>query len=198
VHKFDLTKRKTEKLVDGASRVAVSDNGEKMLFNQKDDWFLVGTGQPAKPGEGALKLDGLEVRVDPRAEWRQIYREVFRIQRDFLYDPNFHGYDLAGAWAEHAPLLEGLGSRHDLKYLLAVNGQELRGEDEVYRLFEGTAGRQTLLKVGPSADGAGSREVTVVPVGNERALRNLAWVDANRRTVDKLTNGKVAYIYLPD
>jgi tricorn protease len=38
----------------------------------------------------------------------------------------------------------------------------------------------------------------VVPVPNERALRNLAWVDANRRAVDKLTNGKVAYVYLPD
>ena len=150
---------------------------------------------------------------------------MFRIERDFLYDPNFHGYDLAGAWAEHGRYLEGLGSRHDLsylldemlaglslqhvylmggdlpraqprscgllgadytiengrhrfakiyrgeswnpelrapllqpgagvkegEYLLAVNGQEVRGEDEVYRLFEGTAGKQTMLKVGPSA-----------------------------------------------
>jgi tricorn protease len=272
VHRFDLDKRKAEKLVEGATHVAVSGNGEKLLYRLKDDWFLVGTSQPPKPGDGALKVDGLEVRVDPRAEWRQIYREVFRIQRDFLYDPNFHGYDLAGAWAEHASHLDGLGSRHDLnylldellgglslqhvylmggdvpksesrkcgllgadyrvengrhriakvyrgeswnpglrapltqpgagvkegEYLLAVNGQELRGEDEVYRLFEGTAGKQTVLKVGPSADGAGSREVIVVPVPNERALRNLAWVDANRRTVDKLTGGRVAYIYLPN
>src|SRR5262249_36844445 len=69
-------------------------------------------------GEGALKLDGLEIRVDPRAEWRQIYREVLRIQRDFLYDPNFHGYDLVREWEKHQPLLAGLGSRHDLNYLL--------------------------------------------------------------------------------
>jgi tricorn protease len=272
VHRFDLAKRKAEKLTDAAAQVAVSGDGEKMLYRVKDDWFLVGTGQPAKPGEGALKLDGLEVRVDPRAEWRQIYREVFRIERDFLYDPNFHGYDLAGAWAEHASYLDGLGSRHDLnylldellsglslqhvylsggdvpkaesrktgllgadfhvengrhritkvyrgeswnpnlrapltqpgagvkegEYLLAVNGQELRGEDEVYRPFEGTAGKQTLLKVGPSPDGKDAREVTVVPAANERQLRNLAWVDANRRTVDKLTGGRVAYVYLPD
>jgi len=272
VHRFDLSKRKSEKLTEGATHVAVSADGEKMLFKQGEGWFLVGTIAPPKPGDGALKTDGLEVRVDPRAEWRQIYREVLRIQRDFLYDPHFHGYDLTAAWAEHEGYLVGLGSRHDLsylldellaglslqhvylfggdvpraesrrcgllgadyviengrhritkvyrgeswnpglrapltqpragvkegEYLLAVNGQELRGEDEVYRLFEGTAGKQTVLKVGPTADGKGSREVIVVPAGSERALRNLAWVDANRRTVDRLTNGRVAYIYLPD
>ena len=272
VHRFDLAKRKPEKLLDGAHSVAVSDNGEKLLYRQKDNWFLVGTGAPPKPGDGALKLDGLEVRIDPRAEWRQIYHEIYRIERDFLYDPGFHGYDLKAVWEKHAPYLEALGSRHDLnymlddllaglslqhvymfggdvpkaesrkcgllgadfrvengrhritkvyrgeswnpslrapltqpgagvkegEYLLAVNGQELRGDDEVYRLFEGTAGKQTVLKVGPSADGKDSREVTVVPVPNERQLRNLAWVDANRRTVDKLTGGRVAYVYLPD
>src|SRR5262249_58530359 len=78
------------------------------------------------------------------------------------------------------------------EYLLAVNGQELRGEDEVYRPFEGTAGKQVVLKVGPNPDGKDSREVTVVPVANERELRNLAWVDANRRAVDKMTGGRGA------
>ena len=272
IHRFDMSKRKLEKFVEGASQAAVSENGEKVLYRAGEGWFLVASAQPPKSGDGALKLDGLEVRVDPRAEWRQIYREVYRLQRDFLYDANFHGFDLAGAWAEHAAQLEGLGSRHDLNYLLdellaglslqhvyisggdvprvegrksgllgadfvvengrhritriyhgenwnpslrapltqpganvkqgefllGVNGQDLRGEDELYRLLEGTSGRQTILRVGPTADGKDSRDVTVVPIPNERSLRNLAWVDANRRTVDKLTNGKVAYIYLPD
>src|SRR5205085_2975790 len=165
---------------------------------------------------------------------------------------NFHGYDLKAAWDKHARYLDGLGSRHELnylldellaglslqhvylfggdvpkvegrkcgllgadyraekgrhrfarvyrgeswnpglrapltqpgagvkegEYLLAVNGKELRADDEVYRLFEGTAGKQTVLKVGPNPDGTVSREVTVVPLGNDRQLRNLAWVDA--------------------
>ncbi len=272
VRRFDLAKRKTEQIIDGVTRVAVSDDGEKLLYKKGDGWFLVKAEAPAKAGEGALKLDGLEVPVDPRAEWRQIYREVLRIQRDFLYDPHFHGYDLQGAWAKHARYLDGLGSRHELnyllddllaglslqhvylfggdvpkvesrkcgllgadyhaekgrhritrvyrgeswnpglrapltqpgagvkegEYLLAVNGKELRADDEVYRPFEGTDGKQVVLTVGPTPDGKGSREVTVVPVGSERALRNLAWVDANRRTVDKLTGGRVAYVYLPD
>ncbi|HET6328115.1 MAG TPA: PDZ domain-containing protein, partial [Planctomycetaceae bacterium] len=118
IHRFDLTKRKLEKLVDAANQVAVSFDGEKMLYNHGPAWFVVSTAAPAKPGDGALKMDKLEVRVDPRAEWKQIYAEVLRIERDFLYDPNFHGYNLKKAWSEHASYLEGLGSRHDLNYLL--------------------------------------------------------------------------------
>ncbi|MBS0261875.1 MAG: PD40 domain-containing protein [Planctomycetes bacterium] len=272
VQRFDLAKRKLEKFLDGATQFTVSINGEKLLYRLGESFFLTSAAQPPKPGDGALNLDAMEIRIDPRAEWRQIYREVFRLQRDFLYDPGFHGFDLSAAFAENEGYLNAVGSRHDLnylidellaglslqhvylmggdlpraesrksgllgadfrvengryrfikvyrgeswnpslrapltqpgaavkegEYLLAVNGQDLKGEEEIYRLFEGTAGKQTLLRVGPNPDGSGSRDVTVVPTGSERALRNLAWVDDNRRLVDKLTNGRVAYIYLPD
>ncbi len=104
------------------------------------------------------------------------------------------------SWNPHlrAPLTQPGAGVKEGEYLLAVNGKDIRGEEEVYKFFEGTAGKQTILRVGPSADGKGSREITVVPVDNEHALRNLAWVDANRRAVDKATGGKAAYIYLPD
>jgi tricorn protease len=78
-------------------------------------------------------------------------------------------------------------------YLLAVNGRELRLPDSVYQLFESTAEKQVVIRVGPNADGSGSREVTVVPVANEIALRNLDWVEGNRRKVDQLSS-KLAYI----
>jgi hypothetical protein len=84
------------------------------------------------------------------------------------------------------------------EYLLAVNGRELRVTDNVYRFFEETAGKQVLLKVGPDPAGAKSREVTVVPVPTETRLRNLAWIEDNRRKVDRMTGGRVAYVYMPD
>jgi tricorn protease len=62
------------------------------------------------------------------------------------------------------------------EYLLAVNGVDVRPPANVYSFFEETAGKQTLLRVGPNPDGSGSREVTVVPVENETGLRNLAWI----------------------
>ncbi len=68
----------------------------------------------------------------------------------------------------------------------------------VYRYFDGTAGRSVVLRVGPSADGKGARDVTVVPIESELALRNRAWIENNRRKVTEMTGGKVAYVYLPD
>ncbi len=70
--------------------------------------------------------------------------------------------------------------------------------DNLYSFFEETAGKQIVLKVGPNPDGRGSREVTVVPVDNENHLRHLAWVEGNRRKVDQLSGGKLAYVHLPD
>jgi len=84
------------------------------------------------------------------------------------------------------------------EYLLAVNGRDVRAPESVYSFFEETAGKQVVLKVGPNPDGTGSREVTVVPVDNETGLRHLAWVEDNRRKVDKLRGGRVAYVHLPD
>jgi tricorn protease len=84
------------------------------------------------------------------------------------------------------------------EYLLAVNGREVRPADNVYSFFEATAGKSVVLKVGPNPDGGGSREVTVVPVASETQLRHLAWIEGNRRKVDEMTGGRVAYVYMPD
>jgi tricorn protease len=84
------------------------------------------------------------------------------------------------------------------EYLLAVNGREVRPTDNLHSFFEGTADKSVVLKVGPDPNGEKAREVTVVPVANEMALRNLAWIEANRRKVDQATNGRVAYVYMPD
>jgi len=275
VHKFDLEKRKSEKFVEGVTdSIYLSHNGDKLLYRQDDKWFLAGSADPPKPGEGALKVETMEVRVDPRAEWRQVYREVWRIERDFLYDPGAHGLDLKAAEQKYRVYLDRLTSRADLsyvltdmlgelslghvfvidprdppgsdappktgllgadyrvengryrfarvydgenwnpdlraplthpgaqvragEYLLAVNGQEVRPPENLYRFFEGLAGKSVVLTVGPSADGKGSREVTVVPIADEERLRNRAWVEDNRRKVAQMTGGRVAYVWLPD
>ena len=276
VSKFTLKERKTEPFVDGVSAFAVSFNGEKALYRKGPghgaSWFIVSTLATPKPGEGQLKLDGMKVRVDPRAEWNQMYHEVWRIQRDFFYDPHFHGLDLAAAERKYAPYLKGVGGRADLnhlfqemlgeitvghmfvgggdipkapkvsggllgadysvengryrferiyngenwnpdlrapltqpgvdvkvgEYLLEVNGQEVRPPDSVYRFFEDTAGKQVKIKVGPNPDGKDAREVTVVPVASEFTLRNRAWEEDNRRKVEKLSGGKLAYVHVPD
>ena len=273
VHRFDLDKRKAEKVLDGVTLFDVSANGEKMLFGQAGGRYTIAaTSGPLKPGEGMLNISEMEVRVDPRAEWRQMYHEAWRIQRDFFYDPTFHGLDLKAAEKRYEVFLDSVASRADLnylfqemlgnmtvghhnsgggdvpqvqrytvgllgadyviengryrfakifdgenwnpglfapltqpgvnvqpgEYLLAVNGREVRAADNLYSFFQGTAGKQTVIRVGSNADGSGARQVTVVPVASENGLRNLAWIEGNRRKVGELSGGKLAYVYLPN
>jgi tricorn protease len=272
LQRFELKTRKTEKLVDGIQSFAISANGEKMLYQQDKKWFIAPADKSLKPGEGELKTADMEVRVDPRAEWKQMYHEIWRIERDFFYDPHFHGLNLKAAEAAYEPFLASVTSRSDLdylfadmlanfnvlhmyvgggtqpeikkvkvgllgadyslengryrfariysgenwnpqlhapltqpgvnvkegEYLLAVNGRELHSSDEIYSFFQETAGKQVVLKVGPNPDESGSRDVTVVPIESETPLRNLAWIEGNRRKVDELSGGKLAYVYLPN
>jgi tricorn protease len=272
VSKFSLTTRKVEPFLSGIIGFVVSANGEKVLYRQGPAWFIAAAAAAPKPGEGALKLDALEVYVDPRAEWAQMYHEVWRIQRDFLYDPNHHGLDLVAAEKKYAPYLKGVGGRDDLNYLfdemlgeitighmfigggdvpepskvkggllgadykiengryrlarifngenwnpdlrapltqpgvdvrvgdylLEVNGASVRPPDDVNKFLENTANQQVRIKVGPNPDGSNAREVTVVPVASEFTLRNRAWEEDNRRKVDQLSGGKLAYVHVPD
>jgi tricorn protease len=114
VSKFALSTRKTEPYVSGITQLYFSANGEKALFRQgpppAGQWFIAGTAAAPKPGEGALNLGELEVYVDPRAEWNQMYHEVWRIQRDFLYDPNYHGLNIPATENKYRPYLAGSGA----------------------------------------------------------------------------------------
>ncbi|MSR61650.1 MAG: peptidase S41 [Planctomycetes bacterium] len=84
------------------------------------------------------------------------------------------------------------------EYLLAVNGVDLKASEELYARFENSAEKQLELSVGPNADGSGSRTVKVVPIEDEAALRNRDWVEGNIAKVTAATDGRVAYVYVPD
>jgi tricorn protease len=79
-----------------------------------------------------------------------------------------------------------------------VNGREVTSTSNVYQALEATADRQVTLRVGADAGGVGAREVVVLPSPTDSRLRYLDWIEGNRRTVDKLSGGKLAYVHLPD
>ena len=84
------------------------------------------------------------------------------------------------------------------EFILAINGVNLVAPDNIHRLLDGTANRQTVLTVNTRPVPDGARQVTVVPVPNEQGLRTRAWVEDNRRLVDKRSNGQLAYVYIPN
>ncbi|HZH98867.1 MAG TPA: PDZ domain-containing protein, partial [Fimbriimonadaceae bacterium] len=98
----------------------------------------------------------------------------------------------------YAPLAQpGVRARVG-EYILAIDGKDLTDATDIYEALEGKANRQVKVKIGPNPDGSGSREVTVVPVGNEAGLRQIAWVEDNRRKVAQATGGRGAYVHVPD
>ena len=274
VVRYDSKTRKTTPFVAGidAETFHVSADGAHVAYVLDGNWCVVPADKEPKGGDGAVKLSAARLWVDPRAEWRQMYHETWRIERDFLYDPKAHGLDLARAERAYSPFLEGLTSRADLsalqiemtgligvghtfihggrspvgkavpvgllgadyravaghvqfariligdpwntaatapltqpgatvragEFLLAVEGRPVDATQDVYRYFEGLAGLQVHLTVGPNADGSNARRVTVVPLASEAALRLSDWMERNRRHVQDRTQGRIAYVYLPD
>lgn len=97
-----------------------------------------------------------------------------------------------------SPLTEPGANVHAGDYLLAVNGHELRAPQDPYQLFVDTANENVTLTVNSKPTMEGSREVVVQPLPTEFKLRELDWIDTNREKVDKLSDGKIGYVYLPD
>jgi tricorn protease len=139
IQKFDLSKRKVDKWIEEVNDYAVSFDGGKILYRKGEAWVTASAddapsaGGPPKPGIGPLKLEGWEVYVEPRAMWKQIYNETWRIERDFFYDPHYHGLDLDKGKKKYEPYLEGIASRQELTYLF----QECLGEMTVGHMFVG-------------------------------------------------------------
>jgi tricorn protease len=279
LQRYQLKERMVTPFLEGIRSYSLSADKKKLLYQASGgggtSWGIVATDRPApvKVGDGPLNLAQMEMRVDPRAEWQDIYRETWRIQREYFYDPKFHGADWQAIYEKYRPLLAYVGHRTDLSYLIAmmggeltvghsyltglgdvptedpvsvgllgadyavengryrikkiytgenwnpdlraplsapgiqasegdylleVNGQALVPPANLYSLFEGTAGRQTLIRVNKNPSAEGSRVITVVPVASEDGLRTRAWIENNRRLVDKLSNGRLAYVWLPN
>lgn len=272
LNRFDLKSRKAETLGRGINAYDLSRDGKKILYLSSGSWGIVPAGK-IKPGQGKLKIDAIEVHINPRAEWKQIFNEAWRINRDYFYDPHMHGVDWKAMREKYARFLPDLACRNDLnrviqwmcselsvghhrvgggdflsvpkripggllgadyvikngrycfqkvygglnwnpklrspltepgvdvktgEYLLAVQGRELRPPDNLFALFENTAGKLIEMTVGPNPDGSNSRTVKVVPVANETSLRNRDWVEGNLRRVQEATSGRVAYVYVPN
>ena len=277
LQRYQLKERTAAPFLEGIRSYSLSADKKKLLYQMSAgggaSWGIVATDRPAKVGDGPLNVAQLEMRVDPRAEWEQIYRETWRIQREYFYDTKMHGANWNAIYEKYRPLLAHTGHRSDLAYIIAmvggeltvghsyltgdgdlpredpvavgllgadfavenghysikriytgenwnpdlraplsapgfqvaegdylleVNGRPLAATGNLYSLFEGTAGRQTLIRVNKSPGMEGSRILTVIPVASEDGLRTRAWIEDNRRLVDKLSSGRLAYVWLPN
>jgi tricorn protease len=271
MHKYDLKGLKLSEFLTGVNSTVSSTDGKNLLFSTSKSWNIVGTKSAPKKGNGVLKMN-LKNRIDPQAEYHQIFKEGWRYMRDFLYVNNVHGAPWDDVWAWYSPWINHVRHRTDLNYvvdimsgevaighsfvsggdmpdidavpigllgcdfivengrykiariftgedwnptlkaplsmpgidikegdyLLAVNGKTLKAPMNPYSLFEQTAGIQVTLTIGSTTDISTAKEVVVEPVKSEGQLRSFAWIEGNRKKVDELSGGKLAYVYLPN
>ncbi len=128
--RFVLDGRKTEKLAENIVSFELSADGEKMLLSMPGGGdsgpqggagaphlVIVPANAPAKAGEGAVSLADVEVKIDPPAEWRQMYHEIWRIERAYFYDPHFHGVDIVAEEKRFEPYVDSVAARSDLNYI---------------------------------------------------------------------------------
>jgi tricorn protease len=123
IHVYDMKERKDAVLVAGAQGFVLSADGKKLLYSAPDrSYGIVDAAPPSAgphhPGEDALNLSGMKAEIDPRAEWRQMFYEVYRQERDYFFEASMNGVDWAKERDKYAQLLPYVTDRYDLTYIL--------------------------------------------------------------------------------
>ena len=124
LHKFNLAERKDE-AVAPMNQYVISANGKKMLFARNGSLFITDAGKKPSNSNGRLNIDAVQVKISPVKEWPQIFDEVWRVNRDYFYDPGMHGADWAAMKEKYSVFLPDLSCRSDLDRLIQWMCSEL-------------------------------------------------------------------------
>lgn len=267
---YDFEKREEKTIVKNANSYEVSADGKKMIISASGQFYIVDVGADKKL-EKKLFIDQMEMTVVPREEWKQIFSDAWRFERDFFYDPNMHGVDWNALRIQYGNLINEAITRWDVNfilgeligeissshtyrgggdteaapqkavgylgidwglkngayfvkrivkgapwdteirsalsapglkikegdYILAVNNVTIDTSKDPWAAFEGLADNTIELTVNSSPSLTGAWKVLVEPMKDETRLRNLEWIEGNRKRVEEATNGKIGYIYVP-
>ncbi|MBP7052507.1 MAG: PD40 domain-containing protein [Phycisphaerae bacterium] len=271
---FDLKEREEKTVIDGIDGYTLSANGKKILYRSGGTYGIIDVGENKKTGDGRIASGDLRAWIDPREEWRQMFTEAWRIERDYFYDPAMHGVNWEAMKQRYAALLPYVVDRADLNYVigeliaelncshtyvsggdmeypnslsvgllgcdfeldrknnsyriakiyegaawdtevrsplrapglkvsegdyvLAVNGRPMDTSMDPWAAFQGLAGEVVRLTISRTPDANDANDVLVQPMSSEFRLRNLAWIESNRKKVEEATQGRVGYVYVPD
>jgi len=121
---FDLEKRETKRIVDGADDFIVAAKGQSLLVRKGKDFYIIEPKEKQSLGT-KLNQDNLDTVIDPKAEWRQLFTDAWRIERDFFYDPNMHGVDWPAIRVKYGKLLDQCVTRWDVNYVIGEMIAEL-------------------------------------------------------------------------
>lgn len=274
LHKYNISEEKDELIISGVNDASISADGKKLLYNSGGNFGIVGISTNQKAGDGKLDLSDVEMKIDPKKEWEQIYTDGWRIFRDYYYVSNMHNTDWKGLKAKYAQLLPYVSHRADLDYifgeiiaesntghaydnfgdfervkrvdggllgadlkvdenanryiiskiykgenwtearrsplteqginikegdyLIKINGSNVTLADNPYKFLENAANKYIEITVNSTPTESGAKTYTVKTISSELTLFYLNWVEERRAMVDKLSNGRIGYIHVPN
>ena len=270
---YDIDARQEKTLLAGANAYSVSPDGKNILARVGPNFGIIKP-MPEQKLDKILRTSEMEIVLNPREEWKQIFNDVWRNYRDFFYDPGMQQVDWNAMKKEYGNLLEDAITRWDVnnilqemaselsaghtyvsggdleqprirfngflgvdwaidngafkvkrivrggqwdnevrspleatgvnvkegEYILSVNGRKLDTDLDPYAMFEGLSGKAVALRVNSKPTLEGSREVIVKTLTpqQESRLRNLEWIEGNRKKVEELSGGQLGYMYMPN
>lgn len=124
LYKYSLEDREEDEVAEMDFYLPSAD-GKKMLFRKGSSWGISNAGAKPNMGEDMLNTNGLSVKIDPLSEWPQIFNEVWRVNRDYFYDPNMHGSDWPAMKEKYSQFLPDLSCRSDLNRVISWMSSEL-------------------------------------------------------------------------
>ncbi|MDX1390355.1 MAG: PDZ domain-containing protein, partial [Acidobacteriota bacterium] len=148
--RYDLAGRKEEKIASSVQGYELSADGKKMLYLSNGSWSIVDVKAGLQPDEGRLDLSGLRVKIDPRAEWSQMFEDAWRIGRDYFYDPEMHGVDWERIGQRYRALVPFVAYRGDLDFIFG----EMIGELEAGHTYVQAGDMPPVERVGGGMLGA--------------------------------------------
>ena len=123
---YDLKKREEGTVVERVAGYELSADGKKILYRQGQDTYgVIDARAGQKGGDGKIDLENLQMRIEPRAEWSQMYTDAWRTFRDWFYDPALHGIDWNAMRARYGEMVPFMATRSDLDFLLGELGGEI-------------------------------------------------------------------------
>ena len=122
---YNIDDRKEETVADNIASYDISANREKLIVRSGQQYAILNAKPGQKVADGALNLSNMEMKIDPKAEWPQLYADAMRILRDWFYDPGMHGLDWKAIGDKYGQLLPYVAHRADLDYILSEIAGEL-------------------------------------------------------------------------
>jgi tricorn protease len=272
--RFNMNNEKTEEIIEHVMTASLSADGKMVIYRSGSDYGIIKPEPGQKAGAGKLDLNGLEMKIDPQKEWKQIYADAWRIFRDYFYVNNIHGVDWKALRERYNALLPFVSHRADLDYILSelvaetntghayvdwgnferpkrtdngllgaeltpdetvgryritkiysgenwnpslrsplteqgvhvkegdylisIDGKNITTDVNPYFFLENNSGKPVEITVNSNASATDAHTSLIRPVTSELELKTFDWVNERRAMVDKLSGGRIGYIYVPN